>query len=140
METEVKETIINLQDLFAMNNEYLVKFLKERCFDRLNEFLKAKSGVANEPLFIRIERNDVKIGYVPRDTTKTKFFSNESMRAYGDDAMSKAILVQYVIFEGCKEYGCFKDVPMCGAPEEGGDAFFTFTHEEVPYRYLIWTK
>ncbi len=135
----MEEKIIDLRSLFVMNNYYFAKFLKEQCFDTLNAFLKAKSGVTHDPLFIREENGDVLIGYVPTDKKTTNFFSDESLNKF-DDTLSRVSLIQSVIFEGCKAYGCYEDVPMAGAPERGDDAFFFFTHEGIPYKYLLWTK
>lgn len=134
----MEEKVINLQPIFAMNNAYLVKFLNE-CFSKLNAFLKTKSGATKDPLFVREEKGKIVVGYIPRTKGKTHFYSNES---FDDswDALSRICLVQFVIFEGCKEYGCYEEVPMAGAPEEGHDAYFTFVFENIKYIYQLWTK
>ena len=136
----MEEKIIDLQELFVMNNAYFVKFLNERCLNILNSFLKNKSGATHEPIFAREEDGDVRMGYIPTQKKERNFFSNELMSGYGDDTLSRICLTQYVIFEGCKAYDCFEDVPMAGAPEEGYDAFFFFTHEGTKYTFKLWTK
>jgi hypothetical protein len=128
---------IDLQPAFAMNNGYMVKNIKE-CFDVLNKLLIEKSGVSHEPLFIREERSNVRVGYKPNHSG-TAFYSDVVI-PNDAGAMDRAILIQFVIFEGCKSYGCYSDVPMAGAPEEGHDAFFTFTYDGTEYTYTIWTK
>ncbi len=134
----MEKKVIDLQLVFVMNNEYLVKNLNE-CFAVLNEFLKEKSGVTHDPLFIREEKGIVRVGYVPNSSGKTHFFSDEKIPG-SFETLERIILVQFVIFEGCKEYGCYESVPMAGAPEEGHDAYFTFTHKDVEYTYKLWTK
>jgi hypothetical protein len=129
--------IINLQSVFAMNNTYFIKNISE-CFAKLNTYLKSKSGAAHDPLWIREDRNNLRLGYViqNKESNKTYFFSDEIIpNDFG--ALERACVVQFVIFEACKHYGCYNSVPMCGAPEDG-KAYFTFTHEEVDYQYQIW--
>lgn len=131
----MEKKTIDLKPVFIMNAEYFVKNIQE-CFDVLNKFLKSKSGVTHDPLFVKNEEGKIRLGYKPITTGKTHFFSNETIP--GDfETLDIACLVQFVIFEGCKEYGCYDDVPMCGAPEEG-KAFFKFTFEGAEYTYNIW--
>ncbi len=130
--------MIDLQPVFVMNPHYLVKNLKE-CFDVLNSFLKRKSGATTDPLFVQEKGNKIQVGYVPCTKKDTHFFSNESFDMSWEP-LEIICLVQFVIFEGCKEYGCYKEVPMAGAPEEGDNAFFTFSHNDVEYTYKLWTK
>lgn len=134
----MENKLINLEPMFIMNNQYLVKGIQE-CFDVLNSFLKSKSGATIDPLFIRENGRKIEIGYIPRTTGKTHFYSNESFDGSWD-TLSRICLAGFVIFEACKEYGCYNEVPMCGAPEENHDSFFTFTFEEVSYKYQLWTK
>lgn len=127
---------VDLKPVLAMNNAYFVKNMQE-CFDTVNKLLKAKSGVDYDPLFVKTENGRIKLGYKPLNNEGTKFFSDETIPSeYG--SMERAVLVQSVIFEGCKEYGCYHDVPMVGAPEEGDDCYFVFTHEDVQYTFRLW--
>ncbi len=135
---KMTEKVINLEPNFSMNNQYLVKNMQE-CFDTLNKFLKSKSGETVDPLFIRENGRKVELGYKPRTKDKTHFYSNESFDG-SSDSLTRACILGFVIFEGCKEYGCYADVPMCGAPEENDESYFTFTFEDVSYKYIIWNK
>ncbi len=134
----MEKKIIDLRSAFSMNNHYLVKNVKE-CFDVLNKLLKQKSGVTHDPLFIKDEGGNIRLGYKPQSKGKTHFFSNEVIDG-GAEAMDRAIMTQFVIFEGCKEYDCFEEVPMCGAPEEGDECYFTFELDGVQYKYALWHK
>lgn len=130
--------IIDLKSAMAMNNHYFTKNLKE-CFDILNKFLKSKSEVAHEPLFVEEKGNIVRLGYKPITKGKTHFYSDETIdNSFG--VMERAIMVGFVVFEGCKEYGCYKDVPMSGAPEKNQDSFFKFQFENIEYVCELWAK
>lgn len=123
-----------------MNNQYFIKEI-QKCFDVLNCFLKSKNGVTEDPFFIRENKTGlINIGYKPiKEHIDKPFFSDEIIpNEYA--SLERASLVQFVIFEGCKEYGCYKEVPMCGAPEENNDAFFKFTFHDTEYTYKIWSK
>lgn len=130
--------VINLQPLFEMNNSSFVKGMTE-CFTVLNAFLKSKSGVTHEPLYVKELGNSINIGYVPLDKKKTNFYSDQTFGPSWD-TLSKICGTQFAIFEGCKTYGCFENVPMAGAPEEGHNAFFEFVHEGKKYHYDLWKK
>ncbi len=134
----MKTEIIDLQPLFAMNNHYFIKFMKEKCFDVLNKVLKSKSGAKADPFFIYEEGSIVHLGYKPIKNT-TPLFSDVKI-PYDWEKLSRICMVQFVIFEGCKEYGCDEDVPMAGAPEEEHNAFFKFQFDGVEYTYKLWTK
>lgn len=129
--------VVNLKPLFVMNNQYFVKNFLE-CFNNLNRLLKSKSGVDYDPLFVKEENGKIRLGYKPISQKGTHFYSDETIPSdFG--ALDRACMVQFVIFEACKEYDCFEEVPMCGAPEEGGDSFFKFTFEGNEYQYSIWS-
>lgn len=135
----MQEKTINLQPVFSMNNHYFIKNMQE-CFDTLNPLLKSKSGVAENPLYIREgKQGKIEIGYIPKEKGTRPFFCDEVITGEAD-AMDRAILVQFVIFEACKNHDCYQEVPMCGAPEEGGDAYFTFTYEGISHTYQLWLK
>ena len=134
----MQQKTIDLQPVFVMNNHYLVKNLQE-CFNKLNTVLQNKTGVRHQPLFAKEENGVVNIGYIQREKGTCPFFSNEKF----DDTwetLERICLAQFVIFEGCKHYDCYTEVPMAGAPEEGDDAFFKFTLDDTGYTYKLWTK
>lgn len=119
-----------------MSNEYLVKFMKEKCFNTLNEFLKEKSGSKDDIFFIEQKRGAVRFGYVPSGN-ESPFFEENYFRSDWT-AMERAIQLQFCIFEGCKNHGCYEDVPMIGAPEEGDETYFEFEHKGVKYKFILW--
>jgi len=132
----MKTKVIDLKPVFLMSNQDFIKSI-QKCFDILNVVLKIKSLVSHNPLFIKEKNGKIYVGYKPLSKGKTHFFSNEFINPEYDLATRIAI-VQLAIFEECKEYDCYKEVPMHGAPEEGTDTFFKFVLNNTEYTYKLW--
>ncbi|MDQ1281937.1 MAG: hypothetical protein QG630_288 [Patescibacteria group bacterium] len=129
-----------LKPHFAMFGKSFIPSIKEECLDILNLFLRSKAGIDYDPIFLKEEFGKVKVGYIPAKNSEYGGMFQNNLIERSDDLVTRVAVFQFVIFEACRSHGCFKDVPMVGAPEENIDTYFEFTFNDVNYKFILWEK
>jgi hypothetical protein len=132
------EKTIDLEPYFrsAIRKEILLNEINA-CLKNLNSLIEKKNGV-KDVFYAKIESGSVKVGYKSNPQTTDRGFHNDLKLEFGK--VDNIAIFGFIIFDGCKEWGCYEDVPMYGAPEENRDSYFDFTLDETKYRYQLFTK
>ncbi len=134
----MEEMVIDLQDKFIYNAGYLAPLLRSGCLAKLNELIRTKNKIDRDIFWAKEEGDLVRVGYEKNPDAKISGIHNNVLLEY--DIVNNAALFQFVVFDGCNAWNCYKDVPCYGAPEENTDAGFHFIQDDTKWHYKVFTK
>lgn len=112
-----------------------------QCIGRLNELTCQRNPKLKKYPFsvTNLDASKILLRFTPNKKSGfATFFDRVELEPDWNDRV-KITFIQQFIFNACRAYGLFKDVPMCGALERNQRTYFSFEFEGTKYEYVLWT-
>lgn len=130
---------VNLENTFTTSSENQLKVFTE-CFENINKLiiLKNKLEVNEQKFYVKLVNGSVKIGYLDNPEQEGNGFHNNVELKF--DSETNLLFLNFVVFDGCRQWNLYEEIKMQGAPERNMTTKFSVPLENITYTYIFYIQ